>query len=698
MVTNLAEEINEAYVKSVNLPDKPGVYMFKDNKGEIIYVGKSKALHKRVSYYFKKEEKFGNTKEEILYGDKIRKLVSKIADLDFIITENEKEALILESDLIKRYQPIYNAMLKDDKSFPWLMITYSEEFPRILVVRQPRKYHNAGKKTTEKQKKRNKFYGPYIDVRPMKNTLKILRKYFPYCTCKRPVSKKNRPCLNYQIKLCPGPCAGKISKKNYMQNINRIDRILSGDLEGIISELTDIMKNASAKMDFESAAIYRDTIEALKGMIQRQSIVNYDDTEKINRDIIGHYKTLKKIGILIMHIREGRLVGKTPHIIEASEKLGTDWEILNSFLAQYYLETDRNIPEQIILSGDLLKSEYLDSELLVSVIKDNHNKVISIKSAGKSKYTKSLLRIAHRNVQLMIKLEDEYEKLITEADALSDLGMKKDLIQRMDKKDREALVGLKEIRDLLKLDEIPRIIEGFDISNLSQGDATGSMVCFIDGKPSKKNYRSYTIRNVTIQGDFHMMQEVIERRYKRVLRDNGIMPDLIIVDGGKAQVNAANGILEKFGLDQIKVVGLKKGKVHSQINEIVFKEQINSAEVKEIQLKKNTAGYNVLQNISSEYHRRAIQHHRKRLEKRMLSSELDDVPGIGEKTKVKLLDHFKTVENVKKAKIEELKEKLGEKTGEKIFNSLYEFFKNKKPVVITERPKKIIKIRKLAKK
>ncbi|MCP4760569.1 MAG: excinuclease ABC subunit C [archaeon] len=676
----MTSEINELLAKRENLPDKPGIYLYKDRTGKIIYIGKAKSLAKRVPQYFQDKNRINNF-DEIFYGEKIKKLVANIADMDIIITDSEKEALILEDDMIKKHQPVYNVRLKDTKSFPWLLITYSEKFPRVLIIRQPKKIQNFDKKGVHSTK--NKFFGPYIDVRPMKNTLKILRKYFPYCSCKKACSKKERACLNYQIKLCPGPCAGKITQKKYLENIKSIERILEGDIKGIISELQQKMKISSEEQKFELAAEYRDTINALEGMTEKQAIVNYDEGEKINRDIIGFYKTLKKIGILIMHVRDGSLIGKTPYIIDSDEKMKNDDEILISFLERYFMGTHRSIPDEIILPDEFLiinkndpkktKLNFIKDQTksLIEIIKEKNGKTFIIRGAGTGKYTNSLLRIANKNVKIMIKLEDEYEKLISESEALSDLGLDKQEIIGMGKKDREHLVGLKEIRDTFNLEDLPRIIEGFDISNWKDDDAVGSMVCFIDGKASKKNYRSYIIRNLKEISDYAMMQEVIERRYKRIIKENGILPDLIIVDGGKPQVSAADKILDSLNID-IPVIGLGKKDIHTEIDKVYFSKALSK---KPIKLKEYTPGFNILQNISSEYHRRAIQHHRKRMAKRVLKSDLDEIPGIGKKTKILLLDHFGSVETVKNAKEEDIKSVLGENRGKKIFLAIKEYEK-----------------------
>ncbi|MHA1727994.1 MAG: helix-hairpin-helix domain-containing protein, partial [Promethearchaeota archaeon] len=332
--------------------------------------------------------------------------------------------------------------------------------------------------------------------------------------------------------------------------------------------------------------------------------------------------------------------------------------------------------EEIILPDEIVGDNLFNSEPLASVLKEKLGRKISVKSAGSGKYTHSLLRIANKNVRIMIRLEDDYEKMMTEADALSEFGMDTKKIVHMNKKDRNLLVGLKEIKDLMELKDLPRIVEGFDISNWQQSDATGSMVCFIDGKLSKKNYRSYIIKNTDFQGDFAMMQEVVERRYARLLHEEKILPDLIVIDGGKIQVNAAFEVLKKLNLEKMAVLGLIKKETHKEIDKAVFRDPSNPSNFKEVKFKANTAGYRILQNISSEYHRRAIQHHRKLMTKRLMRSPLENIPGIGEKTKIKLFDQFKTLKKIKNADLKKFKTLLGEKQGKKIYNSIRKYFKN----------------------
>ncbi|MBN2154505.1 MAG: excinuclease ABC subunit UvrC [Candidatus Lokiarchaeota archaeon] len=652
--------------KLENLPDKPGVYFFKNEEGSIIYVGKSKFLKRRVASYFR-IHKFGGTKDEILYGQKLHDLVSEVVDIEIIVTESEKEALLLENNMIKKFQPIYNVMLRDDKNFPWIVITYSEQFPRIRVIRAPRNQPDFDEK--------NKLIGPYIDVKPMKDTLKLLRKHFPYCSCSGPCKEKDRPCINYQLGLCPAPCANKITAKVYLENIKSLDKILSGDIEEIIIDLHSKMKISSENMQFEEAAKNRDAIRALEGMIERQTIINYDN--KMSLDVIGFFKTTKKIGILVLHIRNGRLTAKTPTIIETEKKIDKDKEIINSFIEQFYLNENRPLPDEIVLplnDTDKINSlEELDS--LTSVLKDRYGKSLHFRTNWGDDYIQGLMRIAQKNAKIMVLLEDEYEKLSLESEALLDLGMKEDAILKMNPSKRKTLVGLKEIKELFGLEDLPKIIEGFDISTWMMGEAVGALVQFVNGKPLKKNYRSFTIRNQTILGDSNMMFELVSRRYTRLLEEGQPLPDLILIDGGKAQVNAAFLALEKLNISTIPVLGLKKKSIHTQIEEAVFPDERNP-----IRLKDFTPGYNILQQISQEYHRRAIIHHRKRMEKKIMTPKLDAIPGVGLKIRNLLLEHFKTTDKVIDASLEEMQDLLGKKRGKNIYINIRKLYKSKKVI------------------
>jgi excinuclease ABC subunit C len=659
--------------KFENAPDKPGVYFFKDSEGVIIYVGKSKFLKRRLNSYFKLREtgEFSGTRDQIAYFKKLKELVSNISDVEFIVTQSEKEALLLENDMIKKYQPIYNAMMKDDKNFPWIVITYSEKFPRIRVIRAPR---NQPDYDIE-----NKLIGPYIDVGPMKKTLKILRKFFPYCSCPSACKDQKRACINYQMGLCPAPCANKITEEAYMENIKKLDTILSGDIDSIMRELLTNMELAKENLEYEKAAKNRDAIRALQGMIERQTIINYDN--KANIDVLGYFKTAKKIGLLVLHIRDGRLSGKTPTIIETEYKMDEDSEIIYSFLEQFYLSENRTIPDKVILplngNDESIVKEYLES--LTLVLQDKYNKEIIFQTNIQDQYIHGLLRIAQNNAKMMIVLDSEYERLTLESDTLKEMGMSEDAILHLNPRQRKALAGLKEIRDIFNLKELPKLIEGFDISTWKMGEAVGSMVQFVDGKPLKKNYRNFIIKNQTALGDSNMIHEVVYRRYYRQVNEKEPLPDLILVDGGKAQVNAAYEALEKLHIPTIPLVGLKKKSIHTQIEEAVFPDNREP-----IRLKDFSPGYNVLNQISQEYHRRAIQHHRKRIEKKMMIPKIDKIPGVGPKIRIILLDHFKTTEKVISASLQELQDLLGEKRGHNIYDSIRKTFK----------PKKIIKLRK----
>lgn len=658
------------------MPDKPGVYFFKNTEGNVIYVGKSKFLKRRIHSYFKIRENkakrgFGGTRDEIMYGQKLREMVSNIADIEIIVTESEKEALLLENDMIKKYQPVYNVMLRDDKNFPWIVITYAEKFPRIRTIRAPRNQPDFNIQ--------NKLIGPYIDVGPMKKTLKLLRKHFPYCSCSSACKEQKRACINYQMGLCPSPCTNKITEKAYLENIKKLDKILSGDIEGIIIDLQKMMGTSSENMQYEEAAKNRDAIRALQGMIERQTIINYDNNA--NMDVLGYFKTSKKIGLLVLHIRNGRLTGKTPTIIEIENKMDKDSEIVYTFLEQFYLSENRPIPDVIILPLNGSEESDVNDQLqsLVSVLHDKYKKKIQFRTKFEDSYTQGLLKIAQNNAKMMIVLENEYEKLSMESETLKDMGMSEDAILHLNPHHRKALAGLKEIRDLFNLQELPNIIEGFDISTWKMGEAVAAMVQFVDGKPMKKNYRNFIIKNQEMLGDSNMIHEVVTRRYSRQIHEKEPLPDLILVDGGIAQVNAAFTALEKLQIAYIPLVGLKKKSIHTQIEEAVFADQRKS-----IRLKDFTPGYNILQSVSQEYHRRAIQHHRKRIEKKMMIPKLDKVPGIGEKMRITLLDHFKTTDAVLEASLLNLQSLLGEKRGKNIFESIQK----------TLKPKKVIKLRK----
>ncbi|MHA1820931.1 MAG: excinuclease ABC subunit UvrC [Promethearchaeota archaeon] len=769
--------------KLKNIPQKPGIYIYKDKNNKVIYVGKAKNLRKRVFQYFRRNK--GATHDDILYGEKIRRLVGEIYDIDFIITENEKEALILENEMIKKYSPQYNVLLKDDKSYPWIMITYEEDYPRILIVRQPARYYHAAERT------KNHFLGPFINAHSLRETLKLLRKYFPYCSCKSPPRNRQRPCLYYQLKLCPAPCTKPVDKSEYLKNIKNIERIMSGDIQGLIENFKNEMVRASKELKYEDAARFRDIIKMLERLTEKQAIINYSGVKygALNLDIFGILITLRLIGIIILHIRNGKLGAKTPFLIDMNKKIGDPLEILLSFLEQYYMEkyiqdlgdnnkqnseiasvpsinggnTDTNgvikVPEYIILPSKIfteinpttetkierdkavvridfdrfkIKANTLEKILneriaggtqnredienngngyqkendnpnkRISIITDN-NKDLADKFESRSfiEYIKQLGKIADKNVSLLIRLQNQYKKLIPGSDVII-AGSNSDALEGnnasvgatgSNQEYDVNLIALKEIKDLLGLKELPTIIEGFDVSNWQQKDATAAMVCFINGKPAKSNYRSYKIRNKELKGDYDMMKEVIRRRYKRVIKENIPLPNLIVVDGGKIQVGAAREELKALNLE-IPVIGLKKNKNHKTIDEIVLdifdteledmdmNDKIKSGtkiKYKTIDLKSykiDSEGNRLLQKISEEYHRRAIALHKKQMHKRVLRSNLDDIPGIGPKTKKIILDNFKDFTKIKEATIDDFQKILGEKRGAKIYKNLHEFLQN----------------------
>ncbi|MHA1673203.1 MAG: excinuclease ABC subunit UvrC [Promethearchaeota archaeon] len=641
--------------KRKNLPDKPGCYLFKDQKGEILYIGKAKSIKKRVNSYWKSR----SASEDRFYSRKIQRLIERTVDFEIFIVENEMEAILLENELIKTHKPNFNVMLKDDKSFPWVQIT-DESFPRIQVIRNPEKY---GLK--------HKYIGPFVDSGDLKKLLILIRKIFPYCTCKKSVKpKKNaRPCTNYQLKLCPGPCAMHISKNDYNDNITNIEKMLSGDVEFVEAILQEKMTDASNKLEFEHAATYRDRIEALKMFTIEQSIFTYDLTkqgiEKLGEstnqesqitvrrkdvDIIAGMFSKKRAGMIIIHVKRGKLLSKTPYIVEHEKKITSKTTFLEEFIKQHYLRKNIPIPDEIIIKTPL--SSNVESSIIQQSAKKGkslifHQPLESDKTAG-------LLRIAEKNIQLLIKQKDDYEEYL-----------------RTNKHNNTNLTkieqGLEELRKLLNLKDPPMIIEGFDMAHTQGTDYTGSMVCFVEGVPSKPHYRRYKVKSVDKPDDVAAMQEVMSRRYRRAIAED-TLPDLVVVDGGKAQLNMAHELFQKMNIEHVPHIGLVKPKGRSEIYtppKIILP---NSDAI--IQLSKDSPGLHIIQHLRNESHRFANQYHKKLRQKRQSKSELDDIPGIGPARKRKLLQYFGSVKEIKRVTEVE----IGKVVGKTLAHTIKEFF------------------------
>lgn len=657
----------ELSFKLKNLPDMPGVYLFKNKKNEIIYIGKAKSLKKRVLSYWKER----NPNEDPIYNNKIRKLVSLINDIDLFLVENESEALILENELIKKHQPRFNAMAKDDKSYPWVRIT-KETFPRISIIRSP-ELHGL----------QHKYIGPFVDAGDLKRLLRYIRKIFPYCTCKSATSRKKRtrPCTYYQINLCPAPCCGKISEIKYKENIENIEQMLIGNIEKIQKELKTKMIQASKLLDYEEAAVYRNRLKELEIFTVEQSIISYNleniienDKNEIpssnqdqsnekpkkpvwkNLDIIGGFYSKIRAGIIILHVRHGRLIGKTPYVLNLDEQIVTRTDYFISLLKQHYLRADIPVPDEIVSKNEIPKdiieglSNYFSEQRL------KLNEVIFRKPKENDK-TAGLQRIADKNIELLVKQEDKFDV------------------------HKEIAQGLKNLKEILGLDDIPLIIEAFDMSHTQGTDYVGSMVCFVEGKPSKSHYRRYKVKKTKKPDDIAAMKEVMTRRYKRAIKEEKL-PDLIVVDGGRAQINMTHKLLKELGIENVPHIGLSKPEGRSEINN---PPKIIIAEKREyIELSLKSESLHILQAIRDESHRFAIKYHRLLRKKRQQKSEIDDIPGIGPARKKKLLSYFGSVKQIRKAS----EEQIADIVGDSIAKAIIDHFSQKKDQIPKKQQRK----------
>lgn len=571
-----------------NLPNKPGVYIMRDKEDTIIYVGKAKNLIKRVKSYFR--EKLDRPKTQIL--------MSHFHSLEYIVTNSEKEALILEATLIKKHRPRYNVQLKDDKRYPYVKIT-NESFPRVVITR------NVSKNGI--------YYGPFTDVGSVKRTVKFLKSLFKIRTCRN----MNGPCLNAQIDLCYAPCDGKITEKEYSEIINKIDLFFQGKYSVIVKNLKREMMEAANNEEFEKAAVLRDQISSIEEIMEKQFVDLVDDD--LDQDVIAIAPDEDNVVVIIMPIRNGKIVGQDDFLMTSSQ-YDSSSEIMFAFIQQYY-GYNRHIPKQILLDEDIAEKELLEDWL-----RDLRGNKVHIKVPQKGVKLR-LVKMAHKNAEI---------------------------IKHQKKKMESALIELKKY---LKLEKLPHVIEGYDISNISGQFAVGSKVSFKDGKPNKKKYKHFKMETPG-PNDFAMMEELLTRRLKMVDRDPE--PDLIVIDGGKGQLGMACGVLEQLNLTHIPIIGLAK-----EFEEIYIP---NSR--RPIIIPKNNKALHLLQQVRDESHRFAITYHRKLRSNDISASSLDDIAGIGKKRKIILLKEFGTIDNIKKASVSDLAKIKGmnQKTAENVYN------------------------------
>ncbi len=593
-------------------PESPGVYLLKDPKGTIIYIGKAKGIRNRVRSYFQRADE-----RDI----KTRTLMSKIADVDYLVTESEKEALILENNLIKKYKPRYNVKIKDDKNYPCLRLTIKEFFPRLMIVRRIKKDSSL-------------YFGPFPSALAVRNTLKLIYKLFPLRSCKDAKFKnRTRPCINYQMGRCLAPCVGKVDAHTYEEIVKEVRLFLEGKDHELIRILRGKMKEKSDRLDFEGAARIRDQIQSIEKVIEKQHVVSKGF---LDQDVIGFHRN-GGIGVQTLFVRNGMLMGG--RFFSLSHQNWPDEEIISSFVNQFYGE-GKFIPQEILLPFSIQDHELIEQWLTER--KGNRVTLMVPKRGNRLHLVRMAMDNAENGLISKTRLGTDPENI------------------------------LRELREKLRLNRFPRKIEAFDISDIKGGFAVGSMVVFEGGEPLKSRYRHFRIRSSLGADDYGKMYEILTRRYQRALQ-GGALPDLLMVDGGKGQMNVALGVLKELGIDGVDVIGLAKDRVQKGHAPSIEKkgERIFLPKRKEpISLRKTSPALHLLQHIRDESHRFAITYHKKLKHKNDFHSLLDEIPGIGRERKKQLLRHYKSVDKIGEASMEELESipKMNRKAARQLFS------------------------------
>ena len=608
-----------------NLPSKPGVYLMKNSLGEVIYVGKAKILKNRVKSYFQ------NSKN---HSEKVRVMVKHIAEFEYIVTDSEMEALILECNLIKKYSPRYNILLKDDKFYPFIKITVNDDFPRVFVTRN---YSKDG----------SKYFGPYTNGTAVYETINLINKIFPLRTCKLLIKEGGetvRPCLNYHIKKCFGPCGGYISKEEYGKMINDVIDILSGKDTTVLKVLQSEMEEESMNLEFEKAADLRDKILAIKAIVEKQKIFK---TMEGDEDFINIYKDEKDSCVQVFFSREGKILGREHFIFENTAEDSIE-EILEEFITSFYGGTAK-VPRTIYvpaISNVELVEEYL-------TIKRGAKVWIKVPQKGQKR---EMLEMVKNNAQITLeKFKDKY---------LRDKEINK--------------IALEELQELLDLEIWPSRIEAYDISNIQGVDSVGSMIVFEEGRSKNSDYRRFRIKTVKGANDYDSMREILTRRFSHGLEEVKAIqesklqfsagkfsnfPDLIMMDGGKGQINIALEVLRDLNIN-IPVCGLVKDDKHATRG-IIYNNE-------ELIINRSSNLMQLIRRIQDEVHRFAITYHRSLRDKKTLHSVLDDIPNVGEKRRRALLMKFGSVDNIKSATLEQLLETPS--INNKAAESIYQYF------------------------
>ena len=589
------------------LPGKPGVYIMRDAGDGILYVGKAVNLHNRVRSYFR---------DNIGRGPMIDKMVTLIARFEYIVTDSELEALVLENNLIKEHSPKYNTLLKDDKTYPYIKVTMGEEYPRILFSRQMKK-------------DKSRYYGPYTSAAAVKDTIELLNKLFCLRTCNRSLPRdigSDRPCLNYHIKQCMAPCQGYISREQYRQQLAQAMEFLNGNYNKILRELEEKMKQAAESLDFEEAARYRDLHSSVKSVSQKQKIT---DSALDDKDVVALYRDDTDAVVQVFFVRDGKLIGREhyymTHVSGAKKEA-----ILEDFVKQFYAGTPF-IPREL-----MLQYEITDNELVEKWLSDRKGSRVRIR-VPKIGSKEKLVELAAQNAKLILSQDKE----------------------KLKREEGRTIGAVKEIADWLGLDCVDRM-EAFDISNISGFENVGSMVVYEKGKPKRSDYRKFRIKTVAGPDDYACMKEVLTRRLIHGLEESRELeardldqaygsftkfPDLLLMDGGRGQVNIALSVLEELQI-HIPVCGMVKDDNHRTRG--LYYNNV------EIPIDTRSEGFKLITRIQDEAHRFAIEYHRSLRSKAQVKSRLDEIPGVGPARRKALMRHFKSLEEIKAATVEEL--------------------------------------------
>lgn len=609
---NIQEELKK-------LPGKPGVYLMHDEKDAIIYVGKAISLKNRVRQYFQSSRN---------KGAKIEQMVTHISRFEYIVTDSELEALVLECNLIKEHRPKYNTMLMDDKTYPFIKVTVNEPFPRVMMARRMKK-------------DKAKYFGPYTSAGAVKDTIELIRKLYHIRSCNRSLPKdigKERPCLNYHIHQCYAPCQGYISREEYRKSIDEVVRFLNGNYDPILKELEEKMLDASENLEFEKAIEYRELLASVQKIAQKQKIT---DTAGDDRDIIAMASEGEDAVVQVFFIRGGRLIGRDHFYLKIAEN-DTKSEILSSFIKQFYAGTPY-IPAELMLPEEIEDQEIIEEWLTT---RREHKVRLRIPKKGTKE---KLVELAQKNAQMVLKNDKE----------------------RLKREEGRTIGAVKELEKILGLTGIIRM-EAYDISNTNGFDSVGSMVVYEHGKPKRNDYRKFKIKRIQGPDDYASMNEVLTRRFEHGLRERQdesetggfqAFPDLIMMDGGRGQVNIALEVLEKLNL-HIPVCGMVKDDNH-RTRGLYF----NNVE---LPIDRNSECFRLITRIQDEAHRFAITFHRQLRSKGQVHSILDDIPGVGPARRKDLMRSFENIEAIRNATVDDLKElpSMNEKSAQEV----YKFF------------------------